>query len=962
MRALRTAVCILTLVFVTFSMSLAKTNYAYVANLSDNNVSVINTSNNSVVKTVQVGTQPFAVAVDQAGKNAYIANFGSANVSVISTSTNMVIATIPVQNGPEGVVFSPNGKTAYVANGASSSVSVINTGTKKVIATITVQNTPAGMAVLSNGSFLYVVNDGSNSVSVISTLTNSVVATIPVGGFPATITISPDGSTGYVTNQTSNSISVFRTGNNTVSNTINIPAGGPYGAAVSPDSHWLYVVSSGAVTVIDTVSQTIAATIPVGSGTYGLVSFSQDSAFAYVTETATNSVYVIDTASKTVKTTVTVGSKPAGLAVMGTMKVSTVVGGYVGDKGPATKAALNAPYSSVLDAAGNGYISDIEMHRIRKVDTAGNITTYAGTGICGYNGEGAKASKSMICGPNGIALDPSGNIVFADGGNGRIRKIDHSTGNITTIAGNGLFFPYNPAEDGHPAINATIGQPFQIAYDAAGNLYFDSVGQCVVREVDTAGNIHTTAGNGTCGYNGDGISATTAELNQPRGVVVDGSGNVYIGDTVNHRVRKVDGSGTITTFAGTGQRGFSCTGGPATSAKVGNPRGLSISNNVLYVGNGGPIVCTVDLTSGNANTYAGTFLGYDGDGHSLLSSEFFTPTFVHFDPSGNPIFDDDFNGRIRMAHGGVLQTIVGGYVPENVSPAATSYGDMEALAIDKSGNIYIADETGNRVRKVSGGKINTLAGTGITGYSGDNGLGTIATLNQPQGIAVDSTGNVYIADTSNNVVRKLNTSGVISTFASNANFSYLMQMAVDSSNNLYVADNGTCVVWQITPGGVVNIAAGVLFTCGYNGDGIPATSAQLNAPTGVAFDPSGNMLIADNGNSRIRQVGGGTISTIAGDGNCNYTGDGGSASSAELCPYSITVDKSGKIYEADLFLRIRKISGGIITTFAGAGYGFNGDGLWPLYTSFDDPVAVAVDSKGAVYVMDDVDHRVRKIQ
>jgi hypothetical protein len=123
------------------------------------------------------------------------------------------------------------------------------------------------------------------------------------------------------------------------------------------------------------------------------------------------------------------------------------------------------------------------------------------------------------------------------------------------------------------------------------------------------------------------------------------------------------------------------------------------------------------------------------------------------------------------------------------------------------------------------------------------------------------------------------------------------------------------------------------------------------------------MLIADAGNNRVREVNtSGIISTIAGDGNCNYTGDGGSATSAELCPFSVAIDKSANIYVVDNFTRIRKISGGIITTFAGAGYGFNGDGLWPLYSTFDDPVAVAVDSKGAVYVMDDSDHRVRKIQ
>ena len=188
-------------------------------------------------------------------------------------------------------------------------------------------------------------------------------------------------------------------------------------------------------------------------------------------------------------------------------------------------------------------------------------------------------------------------------------------------------------------------------------------------------------------------------------------------------------------------------------------------------------------------------------------------------------------------------------------------------------------------------------------------------------------------------------------------------MATDTANYVYVADYGSCVIWKINPAAVVSVAAGVVGTCGYNGDGIAATSAQLNSPSSVAVDSGGNLLIADTGNNLVREVNtGGTISTIAGNQFCGWTGDGGSATAAELCPNSVAVDKSGNIYIADNFTRIRKVSGGIITTFAGAGFGFNGDGLWPLYTAMDDPVAVAVDSKGTVYELDDWDHRVRSIK
>jgi YVTN family beta-propeller protein len=538
------------------------------------------------------------------------------------------------------------------------------------------------------------------------------------------------------------------------------------------------------VALIDTGTLTVAATIPFTGGAYYVSpSFSQDSAFAYVTGgVGTTTLTVINTATKTVATTVTVGSDPAGVAVMGTVKVSTVAGGYVGDRGPATKAALG-PGSSVLDSAGNLYISDfIGGNRIRKVDTTGAITTYAGTGICGYNGDKIAASKATICAPDGLALDPSGNLVFVDDGNARIRRIDHSTGKITTIAGNGVF-GYDANQDGGPALSAEIGQPAQIAYDAAGNLYFDQVSNCVVRKVDTSGIIHTVAGTATCGYNGDNIPATTAQLNLPHGVATDSSGNVYIGDSANHRIRKVDTSGTITTFAGTGHRGFSCNGGLATSANVGNPRGLTISNNVLYIGNSGAEVCSVNLTTNNISLYAGSVLGYDGDGHSLLASKFSAPTSVIFDPSGNPIFDDNLNGRVRKATGGIVQTIAGGFINDGAAATSAAFTFAEALAIDKSGNLYIADANGNRIRKVSGGKISTVAGNGISGYSGDGHLGNDPNteLNDPQGVTVDSLGNVFIADTFNGVIRYVNTSGIINTFATSANFNFLLQMATDSS-------------------------------------------------------------------------------------------------------------------------------------------------------------------------------------
>jgi sugar lactone lactonase YvrE len=240
----------------------------------------------------------------------------------------------------------------------------------------------------------------------------------------------------------------------------------------------------------------------------------------------------------------------------------------------------------------------------------------------------------------------------------------------------------------------------------------------------------------------------------------------------------------------------------------------------------------------------------------------------------------------------------------------------------------------------------------------------LAQLSYPLGVSVDSSGNVYIADDFNGVIRKVDTLGNIATFATNADFGGLGVIAMDSSNNLYVVDQGTCVIWKITPAAVVTVYAGVEFSCGYNGDNTSALTAQLNIPVGVAVDTRGNIYIADYNNHRVRKVNAsGIISTLAGDGNCGFTGDGGLGTSAELCfPEGVAVTTTGTLYIADTGnIRIRKLTAGIISTYAGSGIsGFNGDGP-ALSVNFDDPVAVTVNSSNMLYMLDDVTERVRKI-
>jgi len=962
MRCSRILVWGLAFLGIASESSHAKTAYAYVVNNGANSVSVINTKTNTVIKTVAVGISPFAVAINAAGTLAFITNTASNTISVISTSTNTVTASISVSSGPMDIALNPIGSVAYVSCPSANVVAVVNTVTKKVTATIAVQN-PAGLAVMGNGTYLYVASSTTAKVLVISTLTNAVAATIPVGTTPVGLAISPDGSTAYVTNSGSNTVTVIKTSNNTISKTINVSPG-PDRDAISPDGHWLYLSnynggSGNILTVIDISTQTIAGTMVVGTGPRGLA-FGEDGSGGGVANEGSGTITLFDTASRTVTATVTVGSAPTSGAAVGLVHVSTVAGGYVGASGKATSAVIQNPSAVVLDSAGNLYISDVTANRIRKVVPAGTITTYAGNGICGFNGDGLAATKAMLCAPTGMTFDHAGNLVIADQSTNRVRSIS-KTGKITTIAGNGA---YGNTGDNGLATSAETGDPFWPAYDSADNLYFTLATLCVVRKVNTSGIISTVAGNGTCGYGGDGHAATAAMLNRPRGLTFDASGNMYIADTGNHRIRKIDTSGNISTFAGTGQGGFSGDGGPATSAKIGSPRTVTIQGNALYISNAGSAhYRSVDLTSQIISTYAGSTFGYDGDGHTLLTTQFSGPGAIAFDPSGNPIFADLANSRVRKATGGIVNTIAGGYLGDGGKATAAALVLPEAVSIDKAKDIYIADFDGNRIRKVTAGIISTVAGNGISGYSGDGGPATSAMLYAPQGVVKDSSGNLFISDAGNGVIRKVTTSGTISTFATNTNFFDVYKIAIDSANNLYIDDDAACVIWKITPTAVVSIAAGVLNTCGYNGDNIIATSAQLNLPYGVAVDSSGNVFIADYNNNRVREVNtSGTISTVAGTGACGYTGDGGSPTSAELCPNGVAVDGRGNLYVADNFTRIRRIKNGTMTTYAGSGFGFNGDGLWPLLTALDSVTDVAVDSSGSVYELDDWDLRVREIQ
>jgi sugar lactone lactonase YvrE len=334
------------------------------------------------------------------------------------------------------------------------------------------------------------------------------------------------------------------------------------------------------------------------------------------------------------------GTGAGGVLQVNPGNLKTIAGngtaGYSGDGGPATTAELNTPDGIAFDTQGNLYIADISNNVIRKVDTLGNITTVAGNGMQGFSGDGGPATAAELKGPFGVVL-AAGNLYIMDTLNARIRKVD-TAGTITTFAGNGKF---GFAGDGGPATSATLSLVQGARFDTAGNLYVPQCGPAAIRKIDTSGTITTVAGNGTDGFSGDGGPATAAQLNCPSGVVIDNTGDLFIADYNNDRIREVNASGVITTIAGNGTSGFSGDGGPALTAEVNIPNDVDLDSagNLYIADSGNNRVRKID-TTGIITTVVG---GLNNAGSAGINA----PSALAFDLKDNLYFSDSGNNAIR---------------------------------------------------------------------------------------------------------------------------------------------------------------------------------------------------------------------------------------------------------------------------------------------------------------------------
>jgi uncharacterized protein (TIGR03437 family) len=653
---------------------------------------------------------------------------------------------------------------------------------------------------------------------------------------------------------------------------------------------------------------------------------------------ASGRVYIADTLNNRVRVVTADG-------IIRTFAGNGAVGSprYVGDEGAATDANLQHPSGVAVDSSGNVYIADTLDNIIRKVTTDGLIHTIAGNYYIGAPVEDVGATASPLDHPQDVTVDSKGNIYIADTSNGVIREVTISDGNINTVAGN-LTIGYSG--DGGAATSAGLDEPFSVALDSSGNLYIDSRGDGRIRKVDSKGNISTVVGNGTLGFGGDNGAATSAQLFLPMGVAVDSSGNIYIADTQNNRVRKVASGSNISTIAGNGGISYSGDSGPAIKAQLNAPQGIAVdSSGNYYIADTANNVVRKVAANGTISTFAGNgSAGSGGDGSAATSAQLNYPQGVAADAAGNVYIADTANSRVRkVSSTGTISTVAGngtpGYSGDGAVGSSAEVNFPVGLAVDGSGNLYIADTNNSAIRKVTtSGIISTVAGTSFQGYSGDQGPATAAQLNDPQGVAVDGAGNIYIADTGNNRVRRVS-NGTITTLAGNglpgysgdggkataAQIASPTGIAVDPANNVFVSD-GSAYVRKIDFAGTITTAAGN-GSQGYSGDGGSASNAMLNRPTGTAADTLGNIYIADTGNSAIRQLqfAGSNVKIAA-------VTNGASNSLGSIAPGEVVVIYGSGLGPASLAQF--QLSGGLVpTTVGGTSVYFNGQPGPVLYSS-----------------------------
>ena len=583
-------------------------------------------------------------------------------------------------------------------------------------------------------------------------------------------------------------------------------------------------------------------------------------------------------------------------------------------------------------------------------------------------------NNARLFNPTSVAVDAAGTIYFADGGDHTVRKVN-TGGIVTTIAGGS---GQAGSSDGTGS-NARFIYPYAIAVDGSGNLFVTDIGDHTIRKITAGGSVTTVAGSVGVAGSLDG-SGTAAQFNYPQGIAVDAAGNIFVGDSNNNTIRKISASGVVTTFAGVaGQPGIA--DGTGAAARFNYPSGLAVdaAGNVYVADHGNSAIRKI-TSGGTVTTLAGSGgLSGSADGQGS-GARFDHPAAVAVDPAGNVYVIDTSNQTVRViaSASGSVTTLAG--LPGQAgradgAGAAARFFYPFGIAVTGSGTVYVADTGNHAIRVVTPvGAVTTLAGA--AGGSGiADGVGGEALFNYPDGITLDASGTLYVADHDNQTIRKITSAGAVTTFAGAARISGSADgsggaarfngptgVAVDSTGNVYVADAGNSTIRKITAGGSVTTFAGFAGVAG-SSDG-PGGSARFNAPEGIAVDSVGNVYVADTNNSTIRKItAGGTVTTLAGVAGQTGSADGPGGSARFNGPYAVAVDSAGNVYVSDYFnSTIRKITtGGTVSTLAGlAGQPGDVDGTGSA-ARFNQSYGLAVDGGGNVFVADTYNRAIRKI-
>ena len=866
---------------------------------------------------------PFGVAVDGAG-NVYVADYVNHRIRKIGQATCTTPTTPSLSASPDSI-----------CNGNSSTLTV--SGSKNAASTWKVYSGGCGTGLVDS-----ITGTGTTlSVSPTST-TNYYVreeGCVTAGSCGTTVVT--------VTAASYNTITV------TVCDTYTSPSGrhtwfvtGIYKDTI-PNAAGCDSILTINLTVIATPIVTVST---LAGSTYGYTDGTGTSAKFYnptgVAVDGAGNVYVADRYNHRIRKITTSGV------------VSTLAGsGTSGNAdGTGTSAQFSYPSGVAVDSAGNVFVADRNNHRIRKITASGVVSTLAGSTQGYTDGTGTSAKFDS---PTGVAVDGAGNVYVADLYNHRIRKITAS-GVVSTLAGSASGYT-----DG-TGTSAKFKNPTGVAVDGAGNVYVADYNNHGIRKITTSGVVSTLAGI-AYGYT-DG-TGTSAKFKNPYGVAVDGAGNVYVADRDNHRIRKITTSGVVSTLAGSSQ-GY--TDGTGTSAQFAYPFGVAVdgTGNVYVADESNHRIRKITLSAGSAETTETITANVCDTYTSPSGRHTWFVTGIYKDTIPNAAGCDSILtiNLTVIATPIVTVSTLAGSTQGNTDGTGTSaqFSYPTGVAVDGAGNVYVADQDNHRIRKITtSGVVSTLAGS-TYGYT--DGTGTSAKFYLPIGIAVDGAGNVYVADRSNHRIRKITASGVVSTLAgstqgyadgtgTSAKFNVPFGVAVDGAGNVYVADYNNHRIRKITTSGVVSTLAGS--TYGYT-DGT-GTSAQFAYPYGVAVDGAGNVYVADRSNHRIRKItASGVVSTLAGSSQ-GYT-DGTGTSAKFYYPSGVAVDGAGNVYVADRSNnRIRKITAsGVVSTLAGIGTPGNADGTGTS-AKFYLPTGVAVDGAGNVYVADYVNHRIRKI-